>query len=523
MHAPLSGAAESPASVKNADQYVASGNLKAAEIELRNAIRESPQDPMLRSQLARVYLQLGDPISAEREARAARERNGKEADYLPVLLDALLRQGKFADLADLVKPGNRAPALESKVRLALGIAAAGLHDRAKAEAMLHDAIRLDPERGAAKDRLGADCWRRPTRPKRTSCSTRRSPSIRARSRRCRSRENWREPMATRKAAMSHFDAALKIDPKNVAVRLSRASLNIAEGKYKAADEDLDPILKANPDNFMANYLRAFEHAKQQQYAAADRSVRPLVADFLEVPGRLLSAGSDQDSRSDNMLRRKTILEQIPRPIVPGDARAARLAATAALRQRAPARAIEYLKPVVDQSPRSRRETLTLLGNAYMASGKPELALQQFEKAAAVDPGNPAIKTRMAISEIGAGQGKEGLAELERVFDTQSGAPVAGPTLVLTQLRAGQVDKAAQVAAALVKRDRQESALPDPDGHGQSRAAGLSGGGGRVPSGAGGKPDFAPARRDLAAALSGDRTSRTRPRRCISDALAKKSG
>ena len=34
-----------------------------------------------------------------------------------------------------------------------------------------------------------------------------------------------------KAAMSLFDAALKIDPKNVAVRLSRASLNIAEGNY----------------------------------------------------------------------------------------------------------------------------------------------------------------------------------------------------------------------------------------------------------------------------------------------------
>ena len=98
--------------------------LKATEIELRNAIQESPQDPLLRSQLARVYLQLGDPISAEREARAARDRNGKEADYLPVLLESMMRQGKFADLADLVKPGNRAPPLESKVRLALGIAAA---------------------------------------------------------------------------------------------------------------------------------------------------------------------------------------------------------------------------------------------------------------------------------------------------------------------------------------------------------------------------------------------------------------
>ena len=69
--------------------------------------------------------------------------------------------------------------------------------------------------------------------------------------------------------MNEFDAALQIDPENVRVRLSRASLNIVGGKYKA-DEDLDPILKASPNNFMASYLRALEDAKQQQYAQADR-------------------------------------------------------------------------------------------------------------------------------------------------------------------------------------------------------------------------------------------------------------
>jgi predicted Zn-dependent protease len=54
--------------------HVARGNLKAAEIELRNAIRDAPQAPVLRARLAEVYMRLGDAASAEREARAARER-----------------------------------------------------------------------------------------------------------------------------------------------------------------------------------------------------------------------------------------------------------------------------------------------------------------------------------------------------------------------------------------------------------------------------------------------------------------
>lgn len=73
---------------------------------MRNAIREAPQDPVLRARLAEAYLQLGDAQLAQREARAAREHDGNEADYLPVLADALLRQEKFADLMDIAPPGR---------------------------------------------------------------------------------------------------------------------------------------------------------------------------------------------------------------------------------------------------------------------------------------------------------------------------------------------------------------------------------------------------------------------------------
>ena len=85
---------DSAASVKKAEGYIAQGNLKAAEIELRNAIRDAPQDPVLHARLADVYLQLGDAVAAEREARAAHASNGDEVDFVPVLANALLAQGR---------------------------------------------------------------------------------------------------------------------------------------------------------------------------------------------------------------------------------------------------------------------------------------------------------------------------------------------------------------------------------------------------------------------------------------------
>ena len=110
---------------------------------------------------------------------------------------------------------------------------------------------------------------------------------------------------------------------------------------------------------------------------------------------------------------------------PTDANATRLIAQAALRQHGAPRAIDYLKPLADKSPPDAA-TLNLLGNAYMADGKPEAALQQFEKAATLDPENATIKTQIGVAEINSGQVGRGLAQLEEVFSGDAGATVAGP-------------------------------------------------------------------------------------------------
>jgi tetratricopeptide (TPR) repeat protein len=88
----------------------------------------------------------------------------------------------------------------------------------------------------------------------------------------------------------------------------------------------------------------------------------------------------------------------------------------------------------------------------MADGKPDLALQQFQKAAVFDPDNPAIKTHLGISQIRADQNEQGLATLEQVFGTEVGIPIAGPALVIMEMRARRLDKAAEVASSLLQRD-----------------------------------------------------------------------
>src|ERR1700712_2789263 len=52
-----------------AKQYQQKGDSKAALIQLKNAAANSPADAEVRFQLAALYNQLGDPLSAEKEIR----------------------------------------------------------------------------------------------------------------------------------------------------------------------------------------------------------------------------------------------------------------------------------------------------------------------------------------------------------------------------------------------------------------------------------------------------------------------
>jgi putative PEP-CTERM system TPR-repeat lipoprotein len=441
-------AAASPSHLEDAQQYLKKDDLKSALIELRNAAQEAPQDPKIRAQLANVYLRLGDVQSAEREARAARERNGEEADYLPILAEALLLQSKFADVLGQIRPGDRPPALESRVRLAIGMAASALHRRDQAEAALRDAVRLDPSATEAKITLarfliGKDVGEADgiidgvlaANPRLAEAVVVKGAVLAAR--------------GDRDGAIGRFDEAIKIDPNNRAARRSRAELNLAQHNLAAVDEDLAVLLKTAPNDVPANFLHARELVVQKKYAEADAILDRLSPAFDLLWGGYYVQGATKFALGMDAQAADLLAKYIAH--VPDDAAAVRLAALIALRQGNQNRAIEYLKPLTGKTPPDA-PALGLLGNAYAAAGKPELALEAFQKAAALEPEDPKANTRVALAELDTGQSKEGLAELERVFETEAGATVAGPHLVVLELRAGQYDKASAVAADLTKRD-----------------------------------------------------------------------
>src|ERR1700689_3081899 len=112
--------------VANAQEALKKGDLKAAQIDLRNAVRGDPQNAEAHYLLGRVSFELGDAVAAEREAEAAKDRGYDPRQSVPLLTQSLLSQGKYQKLLDDLKPDGKDATIDADILVARGYALIGL-------------------------------------------------------------------------------------------------------------------------------------------------------------------------------------------------------------------------------------------------------------------------------------------------------------------------------------------------------------------------------------------------------------
>ncbi|MCP4993412.1 MAG: tetratricopeptide repeat protein, partial [Gammaproteobacteria bacterium] len=85
----------------NAKEFIDKGELKAASIELKNVLQNNPKHPLARLELGKLYLKIGDMVSAEKELSRALSLGITDEQILPYLGRSLLYQGKYAEVMAL--------------------------------------------------------------------------------------------------------------------------------------------------------------------------------------------------------------------------------------------------------------------------------------------------------------------------------------------------------------------------------------------------------------------------------------
>ncbi len=218
------------------------GDVRAAQIQLRNAVRSDPQNAEAHFQLARVSLELGDPVAAEREAKAARDRGYDPRAVMPVLAQSYMAQRKFRDILDDFTVGNKDPLLDADMLVTRGYAQAALRNLDDAQASFAQARNLAPNATRpllASARIAAgrnDLRRRPEgrrRGARDRAEIARDPGAEVAVAACPRR---------RGRCDAGGDCRRGGGARCTGARLERAALLIAAGKSDEAKQDVDFVL-----------------------------------------------------------------------------------------------------------------------------------------------------------------------------------------------------------------------------------------------------------------------------------------
>ncbi|MDP6353253.1 MAG: PEP-CTERM system TPR-repeat protein PrsT [Alphaproteobacteria bacterium] len=447
---------ESISFYENARQHLEKGEFQAAVIELKNAIRASPDNVEARYDLALIYLRTGDGPSAEKELKAARDRGMDEVNVLLPLAAAYSLQNKHQNILDEIEPEDHPSESRPPLMVARAFAHIALDDVESAEAELSAAVTLAPD--YAKAYVGL-----------SRIQEARGDLAAAESNLDRALELTPEdPEALiRKAELLRIGGdlagaetfgtkAIELNPGNIRARLVRAIARIGLGKDAAAREDIDAVLAAAPDQSMAVYLRALLLARAQQYSEAIDVVRPARDALMSYPPALYLLASlsfTQGEVQQAQTYAQRFLVEFPDSLV-----GQKLLAAIYLRQNAPDKAIPMLEPLVAADPEDV-QAAALLGNAYMASGRHDEAATLFGQAVALDPANTDTRTGLALSRLSAGNREEAVAEFETILEQDPGAGRANILLVLTHIRSGEYDRALTAASAL-QQQMPDSSIPD---------------------------------------------------------------
>ncbi len=430
--------------LNDARQALQKGDLKTAQIQLRNAVKEDPQNAEAHFQLARVSLQLGDPVAAEREAEAARDRGYDKHKVVPVLAQAYMVQGKYQDLLRDFAVGNKDAALDGQVLVARGYAQAALHDVAAAANSFAEAERLAPE---ALEPLSAQF--------RLAMAKGDLNTAQAKMERALSLQPKNPEVLLEKAQLLHrkgdLPGALAAADELVAVapgfpdgRLERATLLIASGKDDKAKADLAAVFTALPNNPRALLLQALLESRRKDFKAADVTLQKIAGAMPGLPRAyflqaFVKAQLGEWEQAEGAAQRYTTR-------VPDDLAGLKLLAGIEMQRQRPDKVIEVLaKPaaagVADAA------TFDLLGRAYSASGHQEEATRAFEKAAALAPDDPQMRGRLAASRLAMGDPNAAVGDLEKALEIAPKQPSIGAALFFAEMATGDLNRA---AAAITK-------------------------------------------------------------------------
>jgi putative PEP-CTERM system TPR-repeat lipoprotein len=424
----------------SAKDYLAKNDVKAAVIQLKNALQSNPDLAEARFLLAKALLDEGNVASADLELRKAANLNYPADLIVPLQARTQLLLGQAKKVIDdFGKTQLSTPDAMAELQTTLGNAylAQDKPDAAAAAAAFAAALSsvsgYEPALfGQARikvsnnDITGAVAL--------LDSVLEKNPNFYEAS---QLKGDILAFQGKTQEAFEIYRQILNFKPDYLPAYVSLISRQMASGQLDEAAKQFEAMQKVAPGRAQTNYIKAELFYRQKRFTEAREAIQQHLRSYPEsVPGRQVAGAIEFELKSYAAAERylQSTLSDTPKT---GAAR--RILIASYLSSGKPEKALAVLQPILDQVD-DNSDMLALAGEVFMQNGDAEKASGYFEKATALDPKSKGKQTAAALSRLAMGDTEMAYRELEKIASTDVGTR-ADMALIASQLRSRRFEQA----------------------------------------------------------------------------------
>ncbi|MBK1640325.1 hypothetical protein CKO12_00190 [Chromatium okenii] len=426
----------------HAQTALGKGELKTAIIDLKNVLKKDARHQQARLLLGQAYVRSGDVGAAEQELKKAVTVGATEIDVQPWLTLVQLQQGKFAEVAAQQPLATAPPLLQAQLLALQADALQALKDTGGAAAKLAEAVKLAPESVPvllASARLQAtnnqiDAAR---------AVLQQALALEPKNAQVLSLLGEVERMAGQwSAAEAAFTAAMSDPAFGMQAQLNRASVRIQANQLDTAAQDLAQLRGKLKNNPQFCYLEGLLLYNQKNYAEAITQLDVALGLRPDFFAALTLAGATRlalnDSASAQVHLQRAVAAQ------PDDPTAQRLLATALLQQNDFREAEKVVRVLLQRQP-DDVAAKDLLASALLGQGKSDESITYLRQVKAEMPDSAAATARLGTALLSDGDTQEGVRVLQEALKQDPTFQSATEQLVFGALRSDKLDQALRMA------------------------------------------------------------------------------
>ncbi|MFY7863416.1 XrtA/PEP-CTERM system TPR-repeat protein PrsT [Roseateles sp.] len=432
------------------------GDLDSASIQLKNSLQQDKKMLAAHLLLGKVLLAKGEYGAAEAALAEALKQGVSRSEVVVSLGQLYLVTGERKRVLDEIQVTGMPSAVQADILTLRGSAFAGLGNVAQASKSFAEARALKPS-AAAPWIAEAPLLMRQGEAEKAKAAATKAVELEP-----RNASGWYTLGMTLlnlqdyKGALAAHEKALALNEKQVDSRVARASLLMILGREKEAEKDIDLLDGWGVMDPRASYVRAVLAASRGDTNTA-RTAFAKTAELVDgqKPSSLagndpvLLAGALAHKALDNNEKAKGYLDTLL-TLNPRHFSAQLLLGGILIDSKDYSRAATLLEGAQRAAPNDPQVQM-LLGSLQMARKQYLRASEHFERAAKTNA-TPEARRELAFSQLGMGQERVGLSNLEAYFAGNPSDLRAGIQLAMSLLNQGKPTQALQTANAMAKAD-----------------------------------------------------------------------